>query len=39
MNNKMLIKTGNITSKALMTDNEINQIEEPKQLERNELKR
>ena len=35
----MLIKTGKITSKARLTDNKIKKMEEPKQLQRNELTR
>ena len=36
MNNKVLINTGNINSKVLITDKKIKQIKEPDQLQRNE---
>ena len=39
MNNKVLINTGNRSSKVLITDNKIKYIEEPEQLKQNELKR
>ena len=33
---ELLMKTGKINSKVLKTDNKINQIKEPEQLQRNE---
>ena len=38
MNNMVLINTGNINSKVMITDNKIKSIEEPEQLQPNKLK-
>ena len=39
MNNMVLINTGNINSKVLITNNKMKYIKEPEQLQQNELKR
>ena len=38
MNNKVLINSGNINSKVLITDKKVKYIEEPEQLQWNKLK-
>ena len=38
MNNKVLMNTGNINNKVLISDNKIESIEEPEQLQRAESK-
>ena len=38
MNNNVLINSGNINGKVLITDKKIKNIEEPEQLQWNELK-
>ena len=39
MNNKVLINSGNINSKVLITGKKVKYIEEPEQLQWNELKK
>ena len=38
MNNKVLINSGNINNKVLITDKKVKYIDEPEQLQWNELK-